>query len=34
MLVKENTFDKLFDDPNLSLDTILNHEMVIGEFRN
>lgn len=34
MLTKENTFDKIFENPDLTLEALLDHEMILGEFRN
>ena len=32
--MKENTFDKHFDNPDLRLNTLLDDDQIIGEFRN
>jgi serine/threonine-protein phosphatase 6 regulatory subunit 3 len=34
MMMKENTFDKHFDNPDLKLTTLLDDDLIIGEFRN
>ncbi|CAD8105517.1 unnamed protein product [Paramecium primaurelia] len=34
MLMKENGFDRHFDNPDLQLTTLLDDDLIIGEFRN
>jgi serine/threonine-protein phosphatase 6 regulatory subunit 3 len=34
MLMKDNVFDKHFDNPDIKLTTLLDDDLIIGEFRN